>query len=101
MHGEATIPETVCCQRSVTDIGNVETVLESLGASCYYLSVERNRYRFSLSPNLNSCWQIAAPVFNLSSLANARRSAKSIFGWFGCGACTFRNAVVQSPIALC
>lgn len=51
---EATVPEI---RLGVTepgmDLGNIETVLETLGASCYFLSVERNRYRFSLSPNLN------------------------------------------------
>jgi hypothetical protein len=35
------------------DIGNVETALEALTTSSYYLTVEKNRYRFSLSPNLN------------------------------------------------
>lgn len=35
------------------DIGNVETVLENLGSTCYYLTVQGNRYRFSLQPNLN------------------------------------------------
>src|SRR5215218_5832881 len=35
------------------DIGNVETALEALSMTCYYLSAEKNRYRFSLSPNLN------------------------------------------------
>ena len=35
------------------DIGNVETALEALSATCYYLSAEKNRFRFSLSPNLN------------------------------------------------
>jgi hypothetical protein len=35
------------------DVGNVETALEALSTSCYYLSAEKNRYRFSLSPNLN------------------------------------------------
>src|SRR5262249_49861386 len=35
------------------DIGNVETALESLTEACYYLAVERNRYRFSLKENLN------------------------------------------------
>lgn len=35
------------------DIGNVETVLEALAERCYYLTVERNRYRFSLRENLN------------------------------------------------
>src|SRR6266487_4141416 len=35
------------------DIGNVETVLEALTEGCYYLTVERNRYHFSLKENLN------------------------------------------------
>lgn len=35
------------------DIGNVETALEALTTTCYYLSAEKTRYRFSLSPNLN------------------------------------------------
>lgn len=34
------------------DIGNVETVLEALTQSCYFLSIERNRYRFSMRENL-------------------------------------------------
>ena len=51
---EATVPEIrLAVAEPGLDIGNVETVLETLGTSCYYLSVERNRYRFSLSPNLN------------------------------------------------
>ena len=35
------------------DVGNVETALESLGASSYYLLVDGTKYRFSISPNLN------------------------------------------------
>jgi hypothetical protein len=35
------------------DVGNVETALEALSTTCYYLSADKNRYRFSLSPNLN------------------------------------------------
>ena len=35
------------------DIGNVETVLGELADACYYLTVERNEYRFSLRENLN------------------------------------------------
>ena len=35
------------------DIGNVETVLETLSTACYYLNVNQNRYKFSLQPNLN------------------------------------------------
>lgn len=37
-----------------TDIGNVETVLDALTESCYYLAAEKNnKYRFTLQPNLN------------------------------------------------
>jgi hypothetical protein len=35
------------------DIGNVETVLDTLMDSCYYLTSEKNQYRFSLKENLN------------------------------------------------
>jgi hypothetical protein len=35
------------------DIGNVETTLEALADACYYLTIERNEYRFSLQENLN------------------------------------------------
>lgn len=35
------------------DIGNVETVLEALTEACYYLVVEKTRYKFSLKENLN------------------------------------------------
>jgi len=35
------------------DIGNVETAIEALSERCYYLAVERNRYRFSVRENLN------------------------------------------------
>jgi hypothetical protein len=51
---EATVPEIrLAVGEPGLDIGNVETVLEALGQSCYYLSIDKNRYRFSLSPNLN------------------------------------------------
>jgi len=51
---EATIPEVrLAVAEPDLAIGNVETVLETLSDACYYLSVERNRYRFSTSPNLN------------------------------------------------
>ncbi len=40
--------------KAATDgIGNVETAMEALAESCYYMRVDRNRYRFGLSPNLN------------------------------------------------
>jgi len=51
---EATLPEIrLAVAEPDLDIGNVETALEALSTSCYYLSAEKNRYRFSLSPNLN------------------------------------------------
>jgi Protein of unknown function (DUF499) len=51
---EATTPEIrLAVAEPNLDIGNVETALDSLSASCYYLTAINNRYRFSLSPNLN------------------------------------------------
>lgn len=54
LRGEATVPEIrLAVAEPDLDIGNVEMALETLESSCFFLSVERNRYRFSLSPNLN------------------------------------------------
>ncbi len=51
---EATLPEIrLAVAEPELDIGNVETALEELSTTCFYLSTETNRYRFSLSPNLN------------------------------------------------
>jgi hypothetical protein len=51
---DATLPEIrLAVAEPDLDVGNIETALESLSTSCYYLSAEKNRYRFSLSPNLN------------------------------------------------
>lgn len=51
---EATLPEVrLAVAEPEMDIGNVETALEALSTTCYFLSAEKNRYRFSLSPNLN------------------------------------------------
>jgi plastocyanin len=51
---EATIPELrLDVAEPDLDIGNVETVLEALTDSCYYLMVEKNKYRFSTKENLN------------------------------------------------
>ena len=52
--GEATQPEIrLAVAGPGVEIGNVETALEALTEACYYLTVERNRYRFSLKENLN------------------------------------------------
>ncbi|WP_254175247.1 ATP-binding protein [Planktothrix pseudagardhii] len=51
---EATVPEIrLAVGEPDLDIGNVETVLETLASECYYLTVEQTKYRFSLYPNLN------------------------------------------------
>jgi hypothetical protein len=51
---EATLPEIrLAVAEPDLDVGNIETALEALSTTCYYLSAEKNRYRFSLSPNLN------------------------------------------------
>lgn len=51
---EASLPEikTNVCGPDV-NTADVDTVLEGLASSCFYLQWERNRYRFGLSPNLN------------------------------------------------
>ena len=52
--GEATQPEVrLAVAEPGLDIGGVENALEALTDACYYLTVERNRYRFSLKENLN------------------------------------------------
>ncbi len=52
--GEATLPELrLAVTEPEQDIGNIETVLETLSSTCYFLSSEHNKYRFSLTPNLN------------------------------------------------
>ncbi len=50
----ATVPEIrLAVAEPELDIGHVETVLETVSETFYYLHVERNRYRFSLTPALN------------------------------------------------
>ena len=51
---EATVPEVrLAVAGPAVDLGNIETALEGLTDSCYYLASERNRYYFSLKENLN------------------------------------------------
>ncbi len=51
---DASLPEVrLAVAGPDTDIGNVETALEGLTDNCYYLTSEKNRYRFSLKENLN------------------------------------------------
>jgi hypothetical protein len=49
-----TLAEGVAAASGLLDTqADIETALEALSTACYYLSTEKNRYRFSLSPNLN------------------------------------------------
>lgn len=51
---EATVPEIKTGVFGPDlNLANLDNVLEGLAAACYYLSWDRNRYRFGLSPNLN------------------------------------------------
>ena len=51
---EATIPEIrLDVADAALDIGHVETVLDAMATDFYYLAIEKNKYRFTLSPNLN------------------------------------------------
>jgi hypothetical protein len=51
---EATIPEIrLAVSEPDLDIANLETVLDALASECYYLLINQNKYRFSISPNLN------------------------------------------------
>lgn len=52
--GEATLPEVrLAVAEPDLDVGNVEQSLEALSDTCYFLSAEKNRFRFSFQPNLN------------------------------------------------
>lgn len=84
--GEATVPEIrLAVAEPAFEIGNVETVLETLTEACYFLSVERNRYRFSLSPNLNKLLADRRANINAGKIAERIRSeVQKIFaGNFG------------------
>jgi hypothetical protein len=51
---EATVPEIrLAVAEPDLDIASVESALEALDSSCYYLRADHNRYRFSMNPNLN------------------------------------------------
>ncbi len=51
---EATLPEIrLAVGNPDMDLGNVETALDGLTDRCYYLTVERKNYKFSLKENLN------------------------------------------------
>jgi hypothetical protein len=51
---DATLPEIrMAVGTPTTNLADVEHVLDGLGSSCFYLTSDQNRFRFSLQPNLN------------------------------------------------
>jgi predicted AAA+ superfamily ATPase len=72
---EASVPEIrLAVGEPESDIGNIETVLEALTDACYYLTVERTRYRFSLKENLNKRFsdrKAAIPVQSIDDTVRA------------------------------
>lgn len=75
LHAEATVPEMrLAVAEPDLDIGNVETVLDTLSNACYFLSVERTRYRFSLSPNLNKLLADRRANISAPDIENRMRS---------------------------
>ena len=82
--GEATQPEIrLAVAEPGLDIGNVETALEALTEASYYLTVERNRYRFSLKENLNK--RFADRRATISSAAVQERIREEIQKVFAAG----------------
>jgi hypothetical protein len=52
--GEATLPEVrLAVGEPLIEIGHVEQCLESLTDACYFLTADKNRFRFSFQANLN------------------------------------------------
>jgi hypothetical protein len=50
----ASLPEVrLAVGRPGLEVGNIETALEALRTSCYYLGAQAGGYRFSVKPNLN------------------------------------------------
>lgn len=78
----ATIPEIrLGAAEPDVDIGNVETVIEALADNCYYLTVDRNSYRFSLSPNLNKLLADRRASISLDAIdERVRAEVQKVFG---------------------
>jgi hypothetical protein len=79
---EATEPEIrLAVAEPDLDIGNIETVLDGLLSSCYYLSQERKSYRFSLSPNLNKLLSDRRASIKPEKIAErVRAEVQTVFG---------------------
>ena len=82
--GEATLTEVrLAVGEPDLDIGNEEQSLEALADTCYYLSAQKNRYRFSFQPNLNKL--LADRRASVSANATRDRVRVEIQKVFGAG----------------
>lgn len=78
---EATVPEIrLAVAEPELDIANVETALEALTTSCYYLTADRNRYRFSQVPGLNKILTDRRAAIKLAAIDDrVRKEVETVF----------------------
>lgn len=79
---EASLPEVrLAISGPNSDIGNVETALDALTEACYYLNVEKTRYKFSLKENLNKRFaDRRATVQNAQIDETVKKEIQTVFG---------------------
>jgi hypothetical protein len=78
---EASVPEikTDVCGPDV-NTSDLETVLEGLVSTCFYLQWERNRYRFGMAPNLNQVLvSVRASVQDKAMEERIRKRTEELF----------------------
>lgn len=82
--GFSTLPEIrLAVAEADLDIGNVEQCLDALIEACYFLSAEKNKYRFSIQPNLNKL--LADRRASVAAAAIDERAKAEIQKVFGTG----------------
>jgi len=79
--GEATQPEIrLAVAEPGVELGSVEQCLEALADNCYFLTSERNRYRFSFQPNLNKLLADRRATVNAAALQErVREEIRKVF----------------------
>lgn len=98
---EATQPEIrFAVGEPDVDIANIEPAIEALVESSYFLSSERNRYRYSHTPNLNKLLtDRRAGIQDPAILKRVREEVQSVFtaGASGVGRIYFPEKSTQIP----
>ena len=96
--GEATLPEVrLAVGEPSIEIGHVEQCLESLTDACYFLTAEKNRFRFSFQANLNKILadrraSVQAPAIQ----EQVRSDVQKVFGLAAASsACIFLKRAVR------